>query len=134
MTTKYQMIASYMRDISGFSLVTPREEKELAKLIKKGDEKAKEKLITANLRLVVKIACAFEGLGLPLDELIAEGNIGLIRAVEKFDPGKGAKLSSYASWWIKQAIQRATHAKNNTIRVPISALVKSTRSERSNGN
>ncbi|NLF92571.1 MAG: sigma-70 family RNA polymerase sigma factor, partial [Oligosphaeraceae bacterium] len=91
----------YMMNISKYPLVTPAEESILADKIAHGDTEARSKLIRSNLRLVVKIAHDFKGLGLPLLDLISEGNIGLMRAVEKFDPSKGAKLSSYAAWWIK---------------------------------
>ncbi|MEI8080055.1 MAG: sigma-70 family RNA polymerase sigma factor, partial [bacterium] len=97
----------YMQNIGQYQLVTPREEVDLAKEIAGGSEGARAKLIRSNLRLVVKIAHDFKGLGLPLLDLISEGNIGLMRAVEKFDPTKGAKLSSYAAWWIKQSMRRA---------------------------
>ena len=123
----------YMRDINNIPLINTKEEVELAKLIKKGNQKAKYKLITSNLRLVVKIAHDFKGLGLPLQDLVAEGNIGLMRAAEKFDPSKGAKFSSYAAWWIKQSMRRAMMEKSKLIRVPITSAgkinkIKSTRS------
>lgn len=123
----------YMRDINNIPLIDTKEEVELAKLIKKGNQKAKYKLITSNLRLVVKIAHDFKGLGLPLQDLVAEGNIGLMRAAEKFDPSKGAKFSSYAAWWIKQSMRRAMMEKSKLIRVPITSAgkinkIKSTRS------
>src|SRR5262249_37301394 len=86
--------------------------------IKRGDEEARKQMIKANLRLVVKIARDFEGLGLPLLDLISEGNIGLMKGVERFQPGKGAKLSTYASWWIKQAIKQALTNQSKTIRLP----------------
>src|SRR3954466_15204476 len=94
----------YLREIGQVKLLTPQEEIELAAKIKLGDEAAREHMIKANLRLVVKIARDYEGLGMPLLDLINEGNIGLMKGVERFDPAKGAKLSSYASWWIKQSI------------------------------
>jgi RNA polymerase primary sigma factor len=97
----------YLREIGQVKLITPQEEIALAKRIKKGDRKAREKMITANLRLVVKIARDYEGLGLPLLDLINEGNIGLMKGVERFNPEKGAKLSTYAAWWIKQSMMRA---------------------------
>ena len=114
----------YMRDINNIPLINTKEEVELAKLIKKGNQKAKYKLITSNLRLVVKIAHDFKGLGLPLQDLVAEGNIGLMRAAEKFDPAKGAKFSSYAAWWIKQSMRRAMMEKSKLIRVPITSAGK----------
>ena len=88
----------YMQNIGLYQLVTPKEEVQLAADIAGGSNEARAKLIRSNLRLVVKIAHDFKGLGLPLLDLISEGNIGLMRAVEKFDPSKGAKLSSYAAW------------------------------------
>ena len=99
-------------------LLTPQEEIALAERIKRGDQEAREHMIKANLRLVVKIARDFEGLGLPLLDLISEGNIGLMKGVERFRPGKGAKLSTYASWWIKQSIKRALANQSRTIRLP----------------
>ncbi|MDD3695047.1 MAG: RNA polymerase sigma factor RpoD/SigA [Lentisphaeria bacterium] len=114
----------YMQNISKYSLVTPAEEGELAIKIAQGDAEARLKLIRSNLRLVVKIAHDFKGLGLPLLDLISEGNIGLMRAVEKFDPTKGAKLSSYAAWWIKQAMRRALANQARTIRIPVQSASK----------
>jgi len=108
----------YLREIGQVKLLTPAEEIVLAKRIKKGDEAAREHMIKANLRLVVKIARDYEGQGLPLLDLINEGNIGLMKGVERFDPTKGAKLSTYASWWIKQAIKRALSNQSKTIRLP----------------
>jgi RNA polymerase primary sigma factor len=100
-------------------LLTPQEEIILAKRIKRGNEAAREHMIKANLRLVVKIARDYEGLGLPLLDLINEGNIGLMKGVERFNPAKGAKLSTYASWWIKQSIKRALANQSKTIRLPV---------------
>ncbi|MGA0848468.1 MAG: sigma-70 family RNA polymerase sigma factor, partial [Chthoniobacterales bacterium] len=97
-------IGLYLREISQVPLLTPQEEVKLASQIKRGNKKAREKMIKANLRLVVKIAHDFSNYGLPLLDLISEGNIGLMKAVERFDPKKGGKLSTYASWWIKQSI------------------------------
>ena len=108
----------YLREIGQVKLLTPAEEIVLAKRIKKGDEAAREHMIKANLRLVVKIARDYEHQGLPLLDLINEGNIGLMKGVERFDPTKGAKLSTYASWWIKQAIKRALASQSKTIRLP----------------
>ena len=108
----------YLREIGQVKLLTPAEEIALARRIKKGDEAAREHMIKANLRLVVKIARDYEGQGLPLLDLINEGNIGLMKGVERFDPTKGAKLSTYASWWIKQAIKRALSNQSKTIRLP----------------
>ncbi len=114
----------YMREIGQVKLLTPAEEIALAKRIRKGDGQAREHMIKANLRLVVKIARDYEGLGLPLLDLINEGNIGLIKGVERFDPSKGAKLSTYAAWWIKQAIKRALANQSKTIRLPIHVVDK----------
>lgn len=109
----------YLREIGQTKLLTPQQEVELARRIQQGDEAAREEMIKANLRLVVKIARDYEEYGLPLLDLINEGNIGLMKAVERFDPTKGAKLSTYASWWIKQAIRRALANQSKTIRLPV---------------
>src|SRR5438477_10210753 len=109
----------YLREIGRIPLLTLEEEIELAAKIKKGDAKARERMINANLRLVVTIARDYANLGLPLLDLISEGNIGLTKAVERFDPTKGAKLSTYAMWWIKQSIKRALANQSKTIRVPV---------------
>ena len=108
----------YLREIGQVELLTPAEEVKLAKRIKKGDEAARSQMIRANLRLVVKIAGDYARLGLPLLDLISEGNIGLMKAVERFDPKKGGKLSTYAAWWIKQGIRRALANQGKTIRLP----------------
>jgi RNA polymerase primary sigma factor len=108
----------YLNEIGQVKLLNREEEIQLAKRIKKGDKRAREQMITANLRLVVKIARDYEGLGLPLLDLINEGNIGLMKGVERFDPKKGAKLSTYASWWIKQSIMAALANQSKTIRLP----------------
>src|ERR1044072_7528971 len=117
-------IKLYLREIGQVKLLTPQEEIELAARIKKGDKKARELMIKANLRLVVKIAHDYEGLGLPLLDLISEGNIGLMKAVERFDPAKGGKLSTYAAWWIKQSIKRALANQSKTIRLPVHLVDK----------
>jgi RNA polymerase primary sigma factor len=109
----------YLRDAVQTGLLTPAEEVVLAGRIQAGDDDAREHMIKANLRLVVKIAREYEDFGLPLLDLINEGNIGLMRAVERFDPTKGAKLSTYASWWIKQSIKRALSNQSKSIRLPI---------------
>jgi RNA polymerase primary sigma factor len=116
----------YLREIGQVKLLTPQEEITLAKRIRRGDKKAREQMITANLRLVVKIAREYEGLGLPLLDLINEGNIGLMKGVERFDSNKGAKLSTYASLWIKQAIRRALSNQSKTIRLPVHVFDKMT--------
>ncbi|HWF19132.1 MAG TPA: sigma-70 family RNA polymerase sigma factor [Verrucomicrobiae bacterium] len=117
-------IKLYLREIGQVRLLTPQEEIELAARIKKGDKKAREQMIKANLRLVVKIARDYEGIGLPLLDLISEGNIGLMKAVERFDPAKGGKLSTYGSWWIKQSIKRALANQSKTIRLPVHLVDK----------
>jgi RNA polymerase primary sigma factor len=117
-------IRLYMREIGQVPLLTPAEEIKLAKRIKKGDAAAREHMIKANLRLVVKIARDYENYGLPLLDLISEGNIGLMKAVERFDPNKGAKLSTYAAWWIKQAVKRALADQGKTIRLPVHVVDK----------
>lgn len=117
-------IKLYLREIGLVKLLTPQQEIELAARIKKGDKKARELMIKANLRLVVKIARDYEGIGLPLLDLISEGNIGLMKAVERFDPAKGGKLSTYGSWWIKQSIKRALANQSKTIRLPVHLVDK----------
>jgi RNA polymerase primary sigma factor len=117
-------IKLYLREIGQVKLLTPQEEIQLAARIKKGDKKAREQMIKANLRLVVKIARDYEGIGLPLLDLISEGNIGLMKAVERFDPKKGGKLSTYGSWWIKQSIKRALANQSKTIRLPVHLVDK----------
>jgi RNA polymerase primary sigma factor len=114
----------YMREVGQVELLSPEEEIRLAAKIKKGNAEARERMIRANLRLVVKIAREYEGLGVPLLDLINEGNIGLMSAVERFDPAKGAKLSTYGSWWIKQAIRRAIANQAKTIRLPVHMVDK----------
>jgi RNA polymerase primary sigma factor len=114
----------YLREIGQVQLLTPEQEIALAKRIQKGDDEAREHMIKANLRLVVKIARDYEGLGLPLLDLINEGNIGLMKGVERFNPAKGAKLSTYAALWIKQAIRRALGNQSKTIRLPVHVVDK----------
>ncbi|HPO89612.1 MAG TPA: sigma-70 family RNA polymerase sigma factor [Victivallales bacterium] len=127
-SAKNDTMKVYMQEIGQISLVTKEQEIELAAKIHGDDPEAREaartELIKANLRLVVKIAHDFKGLGLPLLDLIAEGNIGLMRAVEKFDPAKGAKFSSYAAWWIKQSMRRALANQSKTIRIPVQSAGK----------
>jgi len=117
-------IRLYLREIGKVDLLTPQEEIELAARIKVGDKEAREHMIKANLRLVVKIAHDYDWLGLPLLDLINEGNIGLMKAVERFDPAKGGKLSTYAAWWIKQSIKRALANQSKTIRLPVHLVDK----------
>src|SRR6266481_1406854 len=117
-------IKIYLREIRQTPLLTPQEEIELAARIKKGDQKARAWMIKANLRLVVKIARDYSNLGLPLLDLISEGNIGLMKAIERFDPAKGGKLSTYGAWWIKQSIKRARANQSKTIRLPVHLIDK----------
>ncbi len=126
--SKNDTMKVYMQDIGQISLVTKEQEVDLAAKIHGNDnmahDEARATLIKANLRLVVKIAHDFKGLGLPLLDLISEGNIGLMRAVEKFDPAKGAKFSSYAAWWIKQSMRRALANQSRIIRIPVQSAGK----------
>ena len=117
-------IKLYLQEIGKVKLLTVEEEIELAARIKRGDKEARELMIKANLRLVVKIAREYEGLGLPLLDLISEGNIGLMKAVERFDPTKGGKLSTYGAFWIKQCIKRALANQSKTIRIPVHMVGK----------
>ncbi len=112
-------IRLYLSEIGKVDLLTPKEEVELARAIKKGDQSAKKRLAEANLRLVVSIAKKYIGRGLSFLDLIQEGNMGLFRAVEKFDPDRGFKFSTYATWWIRQAITRAIADQARTIRIPV---------------
>jgi len=114
----------YLQEIGRIPLLTPQQEVELAGKIKNGDAAARERMIKANLRLVVTIARDYTNLGLQLLDLISEGNIGLTKAVERFDPAKGAKLSTYAMWWIKQSIKRALANQSKTIRLPVHLVDK----------
>jgi len=117
-------IKIYLREIGQIPLLTPEDEIRLAARIKKGDKEARSLMIRSNLRLVVKIAHDYSNLGLPLLDLISEGNIGLMKAVERFDPKKGGKLSTYAAWWIKQSIKRALANQSKTIRLPVHLVDK----------
>jgi len=112
-------IRIYLKEISRHKLLSGREEIELARAVQKGDAIARRKLIQANLRLVVSIAKRYRNHGLSFQDLVQEGSLGLIRAVEKFDPEKGNKFSTYATWWIRQAVTRALANKSRTIRVPV---------------
>src|SRR5947207_13837109 len=114
----------YLKEIGRIPLLTPEQEIELAGKIKKGDVAARERMILANLRLAVTIAHDYANLGLGLLDLISEGNIGLNKAVDRFDPTKGAKLSTYAAWWIKQSIKRALANQSKTIRLPVHLVDK----------
>ncbi|MES2660771.1 MAG: RNA polymerase sigma factor RpoD/SigA [Verrucomicrobiota bacterium] len=114
----------YLREISKTPLLTAEEEVSLAERIKNGDPEARSHMIRANLRLVVKIAQDYSNYGMPVTDLISEGNIGLMKAVERFDPEKGGKLSTYAAWWIKQSIKRALANQSKTIRLPVHMVDK----------
>ena len=109
----------YLREIGKIPLLTPEEEADLAQRIIKGDKKAKDKMVESNMRLVVSIAKRYGGRGLDFLDLIQEGNTGLLRAVDKFDPEKGFKFSTYATWWVRQAITRAIADQARTIRIPV---------------
>ncbi len=117
-------IKLYLQEIGKVPLLTKADEIALAKFIKQGDRDARDTMIKANLRLVVKIAYDYKDFGLPILDLISEGNIGLIKAVERFDPEKGGKLSTYAAWWIKQSIKRALANQSKTIRLPVHLVDK----------
>lgn len=112
-------IRAYLKDVRPIALLTAEEEVELARKIQKGSKEARDKMIRANLRLVISIAKRYTNLGIPLSDLIEEGNIGLMRSVDKFDPEKGYRFSTYAAWWIKQGISRAIIDQGKMIRVPV---------------
>ncbi len=113
------LIPSYFAHIDKGKLLTHAEEVDLSKRAKAGDKRARQRLIEKNLRLVVSVAKKYRGMGLPFEDLIQEGNIGLMKAVEKFDPDRGWRFSTYATWWVRQAVQRAVADKGRTIRVPV---------------
>lgn len=124
-------LSGYLRDLADIPLLKPEEEIDLSRRIQKnGDEAARDQMIRSNLRLVVTIAQDYAGLGVQLMDLIAEGNIGLMHAVDRFDAGRGAKLSTYAAQWIKQAIKRALAEQSRTVRVPSQMAAKVTRMRR----
>jgi RNA polymerase primary sigma factor len=112
-------LPDYFARIDKGKLLTHREEIDLSKRAKAGDEKARHKLIEKNLRLVISVAKKYRGMGLPFEDLIQEGNLGLMKAVEKYDPDRGWRFSTYATWWVRQAVQRAVADKGRTIRVPV---------------
>lgn len=123
-------LGAYLREIGEVPLLTRAEEVALGKKIRRGNAAAREKMIRANLRLVVKIAHGYSGLGLPLLDLISEGNIGLMKGVERFDPTRGTKFSTYGAWWIKQAVRRALANQSKTIRLPVHLVDKLARMRR----
>lgn len=114
----------YLKEVAQYPLISAEREIELSVLIKKGNKEAIAEMTRANLRLVIKIAREYANLGLPLLDLISEGNIGLVKAIKRFDPAKGGKMSTYGSWWIKQAIKRALANQSKTIRLPIHLVDK----------
>jgi RNA polymerase primary sigma factor len=120
----------YLREVGELKLLTREEEVTLARRVRRGDDEARERMIKANLRLVVRIAHGFEGHGLPLLDLISEGNIGLMKAVERYNPSRGTKFSTYAAWWIKQHIRRAVSNQLRTVRLPVHAQEKLMRIQR----
>jgi len=117
-------LGAYLKEIGEIPLLTRADEVRLGKRIKKGDRAAREHMIRANLRLVVKIAHDYAGLGLPLLDLISEGNIGLMKGVERFDPNRGTKFSTYGAWWIKQSVRRALANQSKTLRLPVHLVDK----------
>jgi RNA polymerase primary sigma factor len=120
-------ISKYFKDVRKSVVLTPNEEIEIAKRIKNGDEKAVELLVMANLKFVVSIAKEYQGQGLPLSDLINEGNYGLIKAVHKFDHKKGFKFISYAVWWIKQSILQSLNDNSRVVRLPANIINKITK-------
>jgi len=114
-----ELLSSYFARIDNGALLTHEEEVDLSKRAKAGDAKARRRLVEKNLRLVVSVAKRYRGYGVPFEDLIQEGNIGLMKAVEKFDPDRGWRFAIYAMWWVRQAIGRAVSDKGRTIRVPV---------------
>ena len=114
-----ELLPDYFARIDKGKLLTHEEEIDLSKRAKAGDERARKRLIEKNLRLVVSVAKKYRGMGLPFEDLIQEGNIGLMKAVERYDPDRGWRFSTYATWWVRQAVQRAVADKGRTIRVPV---------------
>ena len=122
-----EVIDYYLNEIKKIPLLTPSEELELAKKAKNGDDAAKEKIVKSNLRFVITIAKKYQNHGLDLEDLISEGNIGLLIAIEKFEPSKGYKFISYAVWWIRQSILRAISDKGRMIRIPVNKTLEITK-------
>jgi RNA polymerase primary sigma factor len=114
-----ELIRGYFDRIDKGDLLTRRQEAQLARRVRDGDRRARSRLVEKNLRLVISVAKRYRGMGLPFEDLIQEGNVGLMNAVGKFDPEKGYRFSTYATWWIRQAVQRAVADKARTIRVPV---------------
>ncbi len=119
---KDYLLRTYLQDVKKIPLLSREEEIDLAKKAKNGDEKAREKIVSANLRFVVSVAKQYQNQGLPLMDLIAEGNIGLLKAIERFDPDTGNHFISYAVWWIRQSIMKALSEKSRTIRLPLNQV------------
>jgi len=119
-----ELLAGYLARIGRGRLLTPHEEISLSRRARAGDQRAREKLVERNLRLVVSVVKKYRGMGLPFEDLIQEGNLGLVRAVEKFDPDRGLRFSTFAIWWIRQAVGRAVADKGRTIRVPVHMVEK----------
>jgi len=113
---------SYLKEIGKTKLLTPKEEQAIAERAAEGDEKARDLLITKNLRYVVEVAKSYQGQGLSLDELIAEGNVGIVKAANKFDPSRKMKFITYAVWWIRQSILQALSEKTRLVRIPINKI------------
>lgn len=114
-----EALKTYLKEIRNIPLLTPKEEITLGRRVRKGDEQARKSMIRANLRLVINIAKRYMYLGIPLLDLIEEGNLGLMKAVDKFNPGRGFRFSTYAAWWIKQTITRSISEQGKLIRVPV---------------
>ena len=112
-------IKAYLKDVRKIPLLTAQQEVELARKVQKGDREARNQMIRSNLRLVISIAKRYMNLGVPLSDLIEEGNIGLMKSIEKFDPERGFRFSTYSAWWIKQGISRAVIDQGKMIRVPV---------------